>query len=180
MCRKDCVMNEVISNIISRRSIRKFSDKKIDKSILEELVLTGLHAPSGMGKKTWKFTVVTNEEAIKKLCQVVGDVLGRDGYNMYNPVALIIPSNEKESAWGKEDNACALENIFLAANSYGIGSVWINQLHGICDNKEVRAVLDEFGIPSNHIVYGIAALGYKADDFVVSEKQVVGETAFIE
>ena len=75
-------MNEVISNIISRRSIRKFSDKKIDKSILEELVLTGLHAPSGMGKKTWKFTVVTNEEAIKKLCKFVGDVLGRDGYNM--------------------------------------------------------------------------------------------------
>jgi nitroreductase len=60
-----------------------------------------------------------------------------------------------------EDNACALENIFLAAHSLGIGSVWINQLRHCCDEAEVRAILEEWGIPEDHVVYGIAALGYQ-------------------
>ena len=77
---------------------------------------------------------------------------------------LIIPSNERESRWGREDNACALENIFLAAHALGIGSVWINQLQGICDVPEIRAMLHEFGIPENHVVYGMAALGYAKEE----------------
>ena len=51
----------------------------------------------------------------------------------------------------------------LAAHSFGIGSVWINQLRTLCDDPEVRALLDEFEIPSDHVVYGMAALGYPAD-----------------
>ena len=59
-----------------------------------------------------------------------------------------------------EDNACALENIFLAAHSFGIGSVWINQLRDICEEEEVRDILTDWGIPENHQVFGMAALGY--------------------
>ena len=81
---------------------------------------------------------------------------------MYQPQVLIIPSNAADSPFGKEDNACALENIFLAAWSFGIGSVWINQLQGICDRPAVRQFLTEWGIPENHVVYGMAALGYPA------------------
>ena len=41
--------------------------------------------------------------------------MDREGYDFYDPAVLIIPSNERDSRWGPEDNACALENIFLAA-----------------------------------------------------------------
>ena len=60
---------------------------------------------------------------------------------------------------GMEDNACALENIFLAAHSFCIGSVWINQLRDICEEEEVRDILTDWGIPENHQVFGMAALG---------------------
>jgi nitroreductase len=50
------------------------------------------------------------------------------------------------------------------ANSLGIGSCWINQLRTICDKTEVRALLSGFEIPENHIVWGIAALGYAATE----------------
>ena len=173
-------MNEIIENILTRRSIRKFTDKPVDKDILNELVQAALNAPTGMGRQTWKFTVITNQDAIKKICKVIEKKLDRPGYNMYCPMALIMPSNEKDSPFGKEDNACALENIFLAAHSYGIGSVWINQLQNICDDEDVRSVLDELGVPANHVVYGMAALGYAADDAPVKEKTITGQTAFIE
>lgn len=50
--------------------------------------------------------------------------------------------------------------MFLAAHSLGIGSVWINQLKDICDEVEIRQYLQEVGVPDDHEVYGVAALGY--------------------
>ncbi len=154
-------MNEIIHNILSRRSVRKFTDQPITKDVMEELIKTGMYAPSGMNQQTWKFWGVLNKEKIKELATVMEKSLGREGYNLYEPAGLLIISNERESRWGKEDNACALQNIFLAAHSMGVGSVWINQLNeGACDIPEIRGVLDSLGVPKEHVVYGMAALGY--------------------
>lgn len=172
-------MNEVMKNILTRRSVRKFSNQPVEKEIIEDIVKAGLYAPSAMNRQTWKFTVVTNQEKIKTLCEAVGKELGRSGYDMYQPTLLIIPSNHRETVWGREDNACALENMFLAAHSYGVGSVWINQMQGLCDKPEIRAVLDEFGIPAEHVVYGVASMGYPAEP-VTDEKERIGEVAYIE
>ncbi len=54
-----------------------------------------------------------------------------------------------------------MENIFLAARSYGVGSVWIiNQMQNINDRPAVRALLNEIGVPADRVIYGVAALGY--------------------
>lgn len=156
-------MNTVIENILTRRSVRAFTEKEISKEDIDILVKCALYAPSARNLQTWKFTVLTKKEDIRELASVMGKALGREGYDMYSPSALIIPSNKKDSPFGRDDNACALQNIFLAAHSLGIGSVWINQLNGICDEPEVRKVLNKFEIPEDHIVFGMAALGYAAD-----------------
>lgn len=134
--------------------------------------------PSGMGRQTWQFTAVKNRGKIQELAAVIRKVLDRDGYDMYQPEVIIIPSNDRESPFGREDDACAMENMFLAAHSMGIGSVWINQLQGICDEPSVRQVLTSLGIPENHVVYGLAALGY-ADD-VKAEKERIGKVVIVE
>ena len=113
-----------------------------------------------MNKQTWQFTAITNKEKIRKLAKLVEKILDRKGYNFYDPAVLVLTTNERESKWNREDNACALENMFLAAHSMGIGSVWINQLQEIGDHEEVRAFLRSVGVPDEHLVYGIAALGY--------------------
>lgn len=172
-------MNETMKTILERRSVRNFTQEPISEEILNNLVNAAMHAPSGMCKKTWKFTVITNSDAIKKLTQTIKKVLNREVYNMYNPTAIIIPSNERDSAWGRDDNACSLQNIFLAAHSYGVGSVWINQLSNICDEPEIRNLLTEFEIPENHIVYGIAALGIPDKTATEKPYREIGEVKFI-
>lgn len=152
--------NAVIENLITRRSCRSFIDKPIPGEELEAILQAGVNAPSGMGLQTWQFTAVTNRTKIQQLAAVIEEELGRPGYDMYSPQVVIIPSNDRASKFGREDNACALENIFLAAHSFGIGSVWINQLQDICDRPAVRSLLGCFGIPEKHVVYGLAALGY--------------------
>ena len=176
--KENSAMNEVMQAILSRRSIRQFTDQEVPKEVLEDLAQAALHAPSGMGKKTWKFTVISNRAKIRQLAEVMGKTLGREGYNMYDPTALIIPSNLKDSPFGKEDNACALENLFLAAYSYGVGSVWINQMRDICDDPAIRPILTQLGIPEDHVVYGMAALGYPAEPGRGYKEG--GETAFVD
>ena len=172
-------MNETMKTILSRRSIRNFTNEPISEEILKDLVDAAMHAPSGMCKKTWKFTVVTNIEIIKKLADTIKDVLQREQYTMYNPVAIIIPSNDSDNIFGREDNACALQNIFLAAESYGVGSVWINQLTNICNEPKIREILNELEIPENHVVYGLAALGYSDKTATERPYREIGEIKFI-
>lgn len=172
-------MNTIIENILTRRSVRSFSDTPISKETVELLLQAGLYAPSGKNRQTWQFTAILNQEKIQILAKAIETALNRPGYDMFRPQVLIIPSNERDSIHGKEDNACALENIFLAAHSMGIGSVWINQLQGICDEPAIRRILTDFQIPENHVVYGMAALGYPA---VSSQKNVqkTGKVVMIE
>lgn len=155
-------MNQMMELLLTRRSVRSFEKKPLPEKELEQIVKAGLYAPSGRGLQTWQFTVVTDREKIQRLAAKTGQELGREGYNMYEPETIVIPSNEKGSPFGMEDNACALENMFLAAHSFGIGSVWINQLRDICDRPSIREILTEWGVPEHHTVYGIAALGYAA------------------
>ncbi|PHV69910.1 NAD(P)H nitroreductase [Sporanaerobium hydrogeniformans] len=167
-------MNQVMENILTRRSIRAFNEKSIKKEELEQILQAAIYAPSGMNKQTWQFTAIVNRDKIQYLAKIVERVLGRVGYDFYQPAVLVLASNERESRWAKEDNACALENMFLAAHSFGIGSVWINQLQDIGDHPEMRAYLREIGIPDEHLVYGVAALGYaQREAGEVSKKGII-------
>ena len=155
-------MNEVIKNLLTRRSVRAFTSERIPREDLELILKTAIYAPSGHNMQTWRFTAVTDRKKIQELAALIGRKIGREDYDFYDPAAIILPSNEKTSRWGVEDDACALENIFLAAHSLGIGSVWINQLRDLCDDPEIRALLSSWDIPEDHVVYGLAALGYAA------------------
>lgn len=155
-------MNQVIENILSRRSVRSFTEEKLTREQIEILLEVARYAPSGANKQSWKFTAILNQNIIEELISTIGTVTERTNYSFYNGTALIIPSNLRDSKWGQDDNACAMENIALAAHSMGLGSLWINQLHGICDHPEIRALLSKLEIPEEHIIYGFAVLGYPA------------------
>ena len=150
-------MNPTIETILNRRSTRIFLQKPLNDEDIQTIVKCALQAPSGMGRQNLKFTVIKNREKIRQLAEVIGKELGREGYNMYAPEVLIIPSNEQDSPFGMEDNACAMENIYLAAEALGIGCVWINQIRTICQAPTIREILDAWEIPSNHVIYGVSS-----------------------
>lgn len=153
-------MNEILEVIKARRSIRTFQKKSIGKEDLDLIIEAALFAPSAKNQQSWQFTVVQNKEQIHRLEQAIGNELSRENYTFLGADTIIIVTNEKDNSNAIADCACALENIFLAAHSLGIGSVWINQLKTICDVPAIRTILSDLGIPDNHFAGGIAALGY--------------------
>lgn len=99
-------MNAIIENLLTRRSTRAFLQKEIPDNELNEILQAAIYAPSGMGKQTWKFTVLCNQEKIQQLAELIGRKLGRKGYDMYRPQVLIIPSNQKENPHGIRQCMC--------------------------------------------------------------------------
>ena len=157
-------MNEIIASIVSRKSDRAFQERPVERAALEEIVLAGMRAPSGRNRHTRRFTVVQDKARLQQLAAVLGGETGAGAaYDFYRPDALILVSDTGANPLAVEDCACALENIFLAANALGIGSVWINQFKGLCDRPAVRAALSALGLPDDHSVWGCAALGYAAE-----------------
>ena len=165
--------NSAYDNIISRKSVRAFTLEKISHDDLEKIVRAGTYAPSAMNKQTRQITAIENENLIHKIEKEIETALGKENYSMYGAKTIVLVSDEKEHGNGYADCSCVLENMFLAANSIGIGSVWINQLKTICDTVSVREILSSLKIPENHIVWGIAALGYAANEPQGKERKTV-------
>jgi nitroreductase len=50
-----------------RRSIRFFSDKYIDRQVIEDIIMTASSAPSGAHKQPWTFCAINNKEIKEKI-----------------------------------------------------------------------------------------------------------------
>ena len=154
--------NPVIEGILGRRSVRAFKERAIPREDLEAIVACGQWAPSARNRQEWTFVVVDSRARIARLSEAMRRALGRDVYDMYAPQSIVIVAHAKDAEFGREDDGCALENMFLAAHSLGIGSVWINQLQGICDEPGVRAELDALiGDPKvRHLVLDLTGVSF--------------------
>lgn len=157
------IMNPVIANLLSRRSVREFTDEAIDRRLLDMILKAGYYAPTGHNLQTWRFTVITSSEKIQQLKDTVKEQALKSNIHFYgfeNPKVIILISNDRRNEDGIQDASCAAENIMLAAWSYGIGSVWLNPLMKLCDEPEIRQLLNEYDTPRHHIVWSMIAMGY--------------------
>lgn len=157
--------NPTIDTILSRKSTRAFDPSRaISKEDLEIILKCAISAPSGMNIQPWHFTVVQNKELLKELYTKVQEMQKRGpDYNFYKADTLVITTAPADSRFGICDCSCALENMFLCAESLGISSVWINQLTDLSRNPVFKPLLDKLNIPSDSVVCGCAALGYALD-----------------
>ena len=159
--------NPTFETILNRHSIRHFTDQPIPRRLLEAVVSAGYHAPSSKNLQTWRFTVLTNQaeiQALKELIAATAQRVGSFFFGYNNPQAVILVSNDQRNPSSIQDSACAVENILLAATSFGLGATWINALRTICDEPEIRTKLDEYGIPQTHTVWSTIVLGWPAKE----------------
>lgn len=161
---KKNLLNSVVQNILSRRSIRKFTDQPIPREILDIILEAGYHAPSGHNMQTWRFTVLESKKTIDQLKTAMREAAATDKkvhfYGFENPDVVVLISNDKRNRDGCQDASCAAENMFLAANSFGIGSTWVNALMTLRDVEPAKTMLDKLGVPENHTVWCTAVFGY--------------------
>ena len=174
------IQNEVLKCILSRRSTRVFQEKQIESTQLDTILNAAIWAPSGGNNQTWLFTAIQNKEKLLELNELVkegfqhwipdDDYPGKQrakassenkSYNFYfHAPTVIIASNRHGYENAMADCSLALENIFLSAHSVGLGSCYVNQLHWLRNDPNLRDFLFELGIPKEHTICSTAVIGY--------------------
>lgn len=67
----------LVQLMASRRSCRCFTDKSIDRAMLEDLVKIGITAPSGTNSQSWTFTILPTRKAVASLAEQVASFFKR-------------------------------------------------------------------------------------------------------
>lgn len=155
-------MNETIKTLVTRRSIRQYSDKPVSREDIEKILQAGLYAPTGLNKRDTLFLVVTEKELRDRLSKLNAKVLGGDNDPFYGAPAVIVVFADRTRTTTVEDGSCAMANLMNAAFSLGIDSCWIHRAREVFESEEGREIARSFGIPDEYIGIGNCILGYRS------------------
>lgn len=164
-------MTTAIQNIMSRTSVRIFTDAKVPDEAIETILKAAMAAPSAMNKQPWHFFVVSDEKVRNS---VAGSLeYGKQSLRLA-PVAIIVAGDSSrffEEAQARdywvEDCSAAAENILLAAHALGLGAVWC----GVYPIEErVVALRKAVGADDSIIPLCIIAIGYPAGEHQAKDK----------
>ena len=147
-------VNPVLSNIMARRSIRKYLDKLVELEKLEAIVKCGINAPSGMNRQPWIVRVVEDQKLIADVNQAAGRSL------FYGAPALICVCTPANGG-GELDAGLLGENMMLAAQSMGLGTCCLGgPVRFLLSNEKCRFFLDRLDIPADYKLNYILSIGY--------------------
>jgi len=160
---------ETLKCIETRRSVRKFTEKPIEKALVEKLIAMAQLAPTWKNSQTVRFTALSDRKMLDELCTAlpsynaaivhsaplliaVSVVTGRSGFEKDGTPTTILGE-----AYTYFDCGAATQTFCLAANDCGIGTVIL----GIFDHEVLRTV---FHIPATENLAALVACGYKNDE----------------
>ncbi len=154
----EIVENPAYKNILTRISIRKFTDEAVTDGQLTALLRAAMAAPTGVNKQPWEFIVVDDKELLSRLA----DALPYAKMAAKAPLAIIVCGNRARMLEGaddilwEQDCSAAAENILLAANAIGLGGVWTCLFPHDDRIEPVRKILniDDTLVPFNLIPIG--------------------------
>lgn len=152
----------VIENIMTRTSIRAFTDQPVDEATVEKILRAGMAAPTAVNRQPWAFVVVNDREQMERLraAHPFAQMLKSA------QLAIVVCGDMKRALTGPvraywiQDASAATENILLAAHGLGLGAVWC----GVYPNPDVLPKVTEIlDLPSHIIPLNIIPIGYPAE-----------------
>ena len=142
------VVNPVLSNIMARRSVRKYLDKPVEHEKLEIVALAGINAPSAMNRQNWAVRIIENP-------QLMDDVKGQTR-NAPNLICVCAPANGNFNL----DAGLMGQNMMLAAQSLELGTcIQTGPVRFLTNDEKAKAFRDSL---DNKLLY-VISIGYPDD-----------------
>ncbi len=157
-------MNPVIQAMLDRRSCRSYTSQQVKEEDLQQILLAGTYAASGMGKQAAKIIVVQDPETIAQLRAMNAAIMGNpdlDPFYGAPTICIVLADPEAARTW-QEDGSLVMGNLMLAASTLGVASCWIHRAREEFDSPEGKALLRKWGIPEQYRGIGHCILGYAA------------------
>ena len=151
-------------DLLTRRSVRKYSDRPVEDEKLDKVLTAGLYAPTGMNNQAPVMVAVRDKATRDKLSRMNAAVMGASGDPFYGaPCVIVVLSDPERMTW-VEDGSLVLGNLMNAAHSLGLGSCWIHRAKECFDTPEGKALLRAWGVPESYRGVGNCILGYAAEE----------------
>lgn len=151
-------------DLLTRRSVRKYSERPVEDEKLDKVLTAGLYAPTGMNNQLPVLVAVRDKATRDKLSRMNAAVMGASGDPFYGaPCVIVVLSDPERMTW-VEDGSLVLGNLMNAAHSLGLGSCWIHRAKECFDTPEGKALLRAWGVPENYRGVGNCILGYAAEE----------------
>jgi nitroreductase len=163
--------NETLRLLNRRASCRSFSAKKIPQKVLDLILETGIHAPSGGNLQPYSIIKIKQAKTKEKLAQLCGDqpwiaqapvnlLFCIDLYRLKRwaeiEIAPFAATKSFRHFWlSFQDTIIAAQNICIAAESLGLGSVYIGWVFECF--RELRSM---FELPEGVFPVVLLSLGY--------------------
>jgi len=157
---------EPLECIISRRSIRRFTQDPVEDATLERLLKAAMSAPSAGNQQSWRF-VILRDRAVRERVAACSPYAGMLPSAAVGIAVCGETEGEKHPGYWVQDCAAAIENILVPACSMDLGAVWL----GFHPNEERAQCLAEvLGLPASVIPLAELAIGHPAESKPPSER----------
>src|SRR5664280_2158377 len=160
--------------IYTRRSVRDFTDKRVDEKTLRQLVDAAVQAPSAVNQQPWSFCVVRDKALLARISNNAKahmlrtspaaashhfqELLSDAKFDIfYHAPVLILISSVVESPWAVENCSLAAENLMLAARAAGLGTCWIGFAQSWLGTPEGKTALN---LPNSYVPVAPIIVGH--------------------
>lgn len=149
-----------MNEIFTRRSIRTFEDKKVEKEKINTLLRVTMQAPSAGNQQPWEVLVVENKDMLKKLSLMspYSKMIEKAA------VAFVLLGNEKVMKFPEnweQDMAAATQNLLLQAVELELGAVWL----GAAPLEDrMKYIKDTLKLPDHIKPFSVVPMGYSKEE----------------
>jgi nitroreductase len=146
--------------LITRRSIRKYTDAPIPEETIERILRAAMFAPSAVNKQPWHFVIIDDRASLQSI-----PGFHKNAQMAASAPCAILVCGDIELVIGPrllpQDCAAATENLLLAAHIEGLGAVWC----GVHPQEDREAGFREMlSLPANIVPFALVVLGYPAEE----------------
>ncbi len=152
----------IVENIMTRTSIRQYTDQAISADTIEILLRAGMAAPTAVNKQPWHFVAITSKDKLKELAATNPNARMLE----QAPLTIVVCGDMQKALEGEgqqlwiQDCSAATENILLAAHALGLGAVW-TALYPRDDRA--KGAVEVLKLPEHIVPLCAIIIGYPAE-----------------
>ena len=154
--------NAALENIMTRTSIRQYTDQPVEQEKVEAMLRAGMAAPTAVNAQPWHFVVINDKTKLNELAAANP----RARMLKTAPLAIVVCGDMTKAMEGKgqaywiQDCSAATENILLAAHALGLGAVWT----GVYPMEDrMQPISETLKLPASIIPLCTIVIGYPAE-----------------
>ena len=176
-------MNETLKTLESRRSVRAYAPKAVEREKLNAILAAGTYAPSAMGRQSVTLAVLTKKEDIAELSALNAAVMKSDSDPFYGAPCVVVALADPAATSAmnaQRDGSLVMGNLMNAAWSLGVASCWINRAEEVFAESQGKALLRRWGLPERLMGVGNCILGYAAGEIPAPKPRKADFVKFVD